>query len=96
MSARHGQTMDTNTPRSTPEPITQAAGTWDKLKPVSMETLTRAMQEIDLLPKPDQWIVIDPHGRMYKGTVEQMTRPLVQEHPLMRTPFELTGANHTG
>lgn len=88
--------METNAPRSTTEPMTQTAGTRDQLNPVSIETLTRAMQEIDLLPKPDQWIVIDPHGRMYKGTVEQMTRLLVQEHPLMRTPFELTGADHAG
>lgn len=66
------------------------------MQPVSVETLTRAMQEIDLLPKPDQWIVIDPQGRMYKGTVAQMTRLLVQEHPLMRTPFELNGADRAG
>ena len=66
------------------------------MQPVSVETLTRAMQEIDLLPKPNQWIVIYPQGRMYKGTVEQMTRLLVNEHPLMRTPFELTGADHAG
>lgn len=71
------------------------SSTTGDMKPVSLETLTRAMQEIDLLPKPDQWIVIDPQGRMYKGTVEQMTRLLVQEHPLMRTPFELSG-NHAG
>lgn len=60
-------------------------------QPVSVEALTRAMQEIGLLPQPDQWIVIDPQGRMYEGTVEQMTRLLVREHPLMRTPFELSG-----
>ena len=58
------------------------------MQPVSVETLTWAMQEIDLLPKPDKWIVIDPQGQMYKGTVEQMTLVLVQAHPLMRTPFE--------
>lgn len=54
------------------------SSTTGDMKPVSLETLTRAMQEIDLLPKPDQWIVIDPQGRMYKGTVEQMMRLLVR------------------
>ena len=56
------------------------------LKPVSLDTLTRAMQEIDLLPKPDQWIVIDPQGRMYKGKVEDVTRVLLAEHPLLKMP----------
>ena len=62
-------------------------------QPVSIEALARAMEAIDRLPKPNQWIVIDPHGRMYKGTVEQMTRLLVQEHPLMRTALDLTRKN---
>ena len=56
------------------------------MKPVSLETLTRALQEIDLLPKPDQWIVIDPQGRMYKGKVEEVTRVLLAEHPLLKMP----------
>ena len=58
-------------------------------QPVSIEALARAMEEIDLLPKPNQWIVIDPHGRMYQGTLEHMTRFLLQEHPLMRTALDL-------
>lgn len=54
------------------------------MQPVSVETLKRAMQEIDLLPKPDQWILIDPQGRMYKGTVDQVALKLMQSHPLMQ------------
>jgi hypothetical protein len=57
------------------------------MKPVSLETLTRAMQEIDLLPKPDQWIVVDPQGRMYKGTVEQVLPVLTAAHPLFKMPL---------
>ena len=56
------------------------SATTGDMKPVSLETLTRAMQEIDLLPKPDQWIVIDPQGRMYKGKVEEVIRVLLAEH----------------
>ena len=56
------------------------------MKPVSLETLKRAMQEIDLLPKPDQWLVIDPQGRMYKRKVEDVTRVLLAEHPLLKMP----------
>lgn len=62
------------------------SSTTGDMKPVSLETLTRAMQEIDLLPKPDQWIVIDPQGRMYKGKVEEVTRVLLAEHPLLKMP----------
>jgi hypothetical protein len=77
-------------------PLTQTCTMPRDMRPVSVETLKQAMQEIDMLPKLDQWIVMDPQGRMYKGTVEQMTRLLVQYHPLMRTPFELIGADHAG
>lgn len=54
------------------------------MQPVSVETLKRAMQEIDLLPKPDQWILIDPQGRMYRGTVDQVAMKLMQSQPLMQ------------
>lgn len=68
------------------------SATTGDMKPVSLETLTRAMQEIALLPKPDQWIVIDPQGRMYKGKVEEVIRVLLAEHPLLKRlsmfPFE--------
>jgi hypothetical protein len=52
------------------------------MQPVSVETPTRAMQEIDLMQKQNQWIVIDPQGRTHKGTLEQMTRLLVLQRPL--------------
>lgn len=68
-------------------PVTTTAATGD-MKPVSLETLTRAMQEIDMLPKPDQWIVVDQQGRMYKGTVERVLPVLTAAHPLFRTPLE--------
>jgi hypothetical protein len=32
------------------------------MQPVSIETLKKAMKELELLPKPDQWLVVDPHG----------------------------------
>lgn len=53
----------------------------DTLKPntttVSVEAMTRVMQEIDLLPKPDQWTLIDPQGRFYTGKVEDVMRVLI-------------------
>lgn len=52
--------------------------------PVSIEAMTKAMQEINLLPKPDQWTLIDPQGRVYVGKVEDVTRVLMMEHPLLK------------
>ncbi|MDP2263274.1 MAG: hypothetical protein Q8K24_08960 [Hydrogenophaga sp.] len=51
---------------------------------VSIAAMTRAMQEVDLLPLPDQWVVIDPQGRVYKGKVEDVARVLLAEHPLLK------------
>jgi putative phage-type endonuclease len=58
------------------------------IQPVSVETPTRAIPDIDLLQKPNQWTVIDPKGRMHKGTLEQMTQLLVQQRPLENTVMQ--------
>ncbi len=62
------------------------------MQPVSIETLKKAMKELELLPKPDQWLVVDPHGRMYKGDVEQMTRVLLAQHPLLKNQMTFSRA----
>lgn len=51
--------------------------------PISADVMTKAMQEINLLPKPDQWVLIDPQGRVYTGKVEDVTRALLTHHPLL-------------
>lgn len=57
-------------------------------EPVSLERLQAAMREICLLPKNDQWIVIDPQGRMYQGTVQQVMPLLVNAHPYFNRPLD--------
>lgn len=54
---------------------------------VSLEAMTKAMQAIDLLPKPDEWIVIDPNGRVFKGSLLEVTGMLLAEHPLLKMPI---------
>jgi hypothetical protein len=63
-------------------------------KDMSFEALIKAMREADILPKPDKWTVIDPQGRIYQGTVDQMTILLAQAHPLFSQPtaFKFGGA----
>ena len=57
----------------------------DFMKPVSVDDLTRAIEKLASLPKRNEWIVVDPQGRMYAGTVEQVLPLLVNAHPLMRS-----------
>lgn len=52
--------------------------------PISIEAIAKAMQEINLFPKPDKWVLIDPQGRVYVGKVEDVTRILMMEHPLLK------------
>ena len=56
---------------------------------VSHETVLNAMREIELLPKLDQWVLIDPYGRMYRGTVEQVMPVLAAEHRMTKMPLHI-------
>lgn len=51
---------------------------------MTVDKLKEALARIEALPKNDEWIVIDPQGRMYKGKVEEVTRVLLAEHPLLK------------
>ena len=55
-------------------------------KPLTLGDVLAAAEKIRALPKSDQWIVIDPCGRMYQGTVEEVMRPLLSANPLLQ-PF---------
>ena len=54
--------------------------------PVSVEAMMKAMREIDLLPKSTEWVLIDPHGRVYKGKIEDIAPIVMNEHPLLKMP----------
>ncbi len=66
--------------------MSATSATTRDMSPLSLETLTKAMREIELMPNRDQWIVVDPHGRMYKGKVEDVIHVLLAEHPLLKMP----------
>lgn len=36
-----------------------------------------------------QWLVMDPQGMVYTGTVDEMFRVLAQEHPLFKFPMKI-------
>jgi hypothetical protein len=61
----------------TTEPMTCTAPPKDD-RPLSLATLTAAMREVGLLPNSNQWVVIDPNGRAYKGTADEMALILLQ------------------
>lgn len=66
-----------------------ALNEWLGVKSVNIEAVLSALSEIDLIPKLDQWILINPKWALFKGTVEQITPVLLKKHPLfyMNTPF---------
>ena len=69
------------------ETTTTTTTTTGNTQPVTLDTILAAMREIEMLPKNDRWIVIDPRGRMYRGTVEQVIPVLAAEHPFIKAPI---------
>lgn len=58
-------------------------------KPLTLEDVLAAVEKVKALPgQSDQWIVISPDGRMYQGKVEEVMRPLLAAHPLLRPVWE--------
>ena len=57
-------------------------------KPLTLEDVLDAVEKVKALPKSDQWFVIDPHGRMYQGKVEEVMRPLLSAHPLLNPSWK--------
>lgn len=65
--------------------MTLTTGTTANMVPISLEALEKAMREIDLLPRLNEWVVVDPSGRIYKGKFEDVFPVMLREHPLFKT-----------
>lgn len=48
----------------------------------TVEGMRRMIEEIRSLTVKDQWMLIDPQGRAYIGTVQQVLPVLMGAHPL--------------
>ena len=53
---------------------------------MTIELLQEMIDKLKAIPKNDQWILINPEGEIYKGTVQQMSIVLLQRHPLFQMP----------
>jgi len=53
----------------------------------NIDSLREAIAKMKSIPKNDEWVVINPQGEMYSGTIEQIMPILIREHPLMKTPL---------
>ena len=53
--------------------------------PITVEALKRMVEEIKSLPVKDQWMMIDPYGKAYIGTAQQLLPVLMREHPWFQT-----------
>lgn len=56
------------------------------IRPTNLDTLTKAMHDIRNLRIPDEWIVIDPQGRMYRGHASEMIKVLLVVDSLLGMP----------
>lgn len=55
-----------------------------------MSTLTYqdVLDAFKKVPKPNtDWVLIDPNGTVYKGSVDQLVLLLAKHHPLLRSPI---------
>ncbi len=62
-------------------------GSTGNFNPPTPEQIRKAVDAIDAikaLPKLNEWMLFDPSGRAYKGTIEDITRVVLQHHPLMK------------
>ena len=57
---------------------------------ITLENIREAVLKLDGLPKSDKWIVINPQGQAFTGTVEQVLPILMQEHPLIKMPLTMS------
>lgn len=50
----------------------------------TVEGMKRMIEEIRSLPVKDQWMLIDPQGKIHAGTAQQLLQVLMREHPLLK------------
>lgn len=53
--------------------------------PIALDQIERAMREVDLLPKNDEWTLGSPDGKVWRGDVRHIFMVLAPHHPLLRT-----------
>lgn len=64
-------------------PIYAATGTFDD-KPLTFEDILAAVNKLKAIPQNDQWLLVDPQGRLYKGKAEEVLPILMAQHPLFK------------
>lgn len=52
---------------------------------ITVGEILAVMEKVSALPKPDKWIVINPQGQAFEGTLEQVFHALARAHPLSKT-----------
>lgn len=54
------------------------------MSPLTLDQLERAMREVDLLPKNDEWMLVSPDGKVWRGDVQHIFMVLAPHHPLLK------------
>lgn len=56
---------------------------------LTIEDMLETLRKVDALPKLDKWIVINPQGQVFTGTLEQVLPVLMREHPMVKVPLTI-------
>jgi hypothetical protein len=54
------------------------------MSPLTLDQMERAMREVGLLPASNEWMLISPDGRVWRGDVQRIFMVLAPHHPLLK------------
>ena len=52
--------------------------------PLTLDQMERAMREVGLLPASNEWMLINPDGKVWRGDVQHIFMVLAPHHPLLK------------
>lgn len=53
-------------------------------KSLTLDDIQKAVDAIEALPKPTEWMLASPDGRFWKGKPEELLNVLMPHHPLLK------------
>jgi hypothetical protein len=54
------------------------------MSPLTLDQMERAMREVGLLPKNNEWTLVSPDGKVWRGDVQHIFMVLAPHHPLLK------------
>ncbi len=54
------------------------------MSPLTLDQMERAMREVGPLPASNEWMLISPDGKVWRGDVQHIFMVLAPHHPLLK------------